>query len=125
MRLRTGNVRLNWSHTSLTAGQDSPLFSPLSPTSVISLAYPECSYSGNLWSWRREIKVQHWLWVPNSQRLTLAAGIVDPLTGELPSSQFERLPQAGEASRQPGYTARIGWSKATSEDRPLSIAASG
>ncbi|HWY71764.1 MAG TPA: hypothetical protein VNX88_24060 [Terriglobales bacterium] len=125
MRLRTGNVRLNWSHTSLTAGQDSPLFSPLSPTSVISLVYPEFSYSGNLWTWTPQINVQHWFALPNSQRLTLAAGIVDPLTGELPSSQFERLPQAGEASRQPGYTARIGWSRATSEDRPLAIAASG
>lgn len=125
MRLRTGNVRLNWAHTSLTAGQDSPLFSPLSPTSVISLAYPEFSYAGNLWTWTPQMNVQHWFPLPNSQRVTVAAGIVDPLTGELPSSQFERLPQAGESSRQPGYTARIGWSKATSEDRPLSIGASG
>lgn len=125
MRLRTGNVRLNWSHTSLTAGQDSPPFSPLSPTSVISLAYPEFSYSGNLWTWTPQIQVQHWFALPNAQRITLAAGIVDPLTGEPPSSQFERLPQAGEASKQPGYSARIGWSKSTSEDRPLSIGASG
>lgn len=125
MRLRTGNVRLNWSHTSLTAGQDSPVFSPLSPTSIISLAQPEFSYSGNLWTWTPQIQVQHWFGLPNSQRLTITAGIVDSLTGEPPSSQFERQAQAGEASRQPGYAARIGWSGSRNEDRPLSIAASG
>jgi len=125
MRLRTGNVRLDWSHTSLTAGQDSPVFSPLSPTSIISLAQPEFSYSGNLWTWTPQIHVQHWFALPNSQRVTLTAGIVDSLTGEPPSSQFERAAQAGEASRQPGYAARIGWSKSANEDRPLSFAASG
>ena len=125
MRLRTGNVRLNWSRTSLSAGQDSPLFSPLSPTSLISLAQPEFSYSGNLWTWTPQIQVQHWFDLPDSQRLTLAASVLDALTGEPPSSQFERLPQAGEASRQPGYAARIGWSRSVDEDRPLSIGASG
>ena len=125
MRLRTGNVRFNWSRTSLTAGQDAPLFSPLSPTSIISLAQPEFSYSGNLWTWTPQIQVQHWFGLPSSQRITVTAGIVDSLTGEPPSSQFERLAQAGEASRQPGYTARVAWSRATDEDRPLSIAAGG
>ena len=125
MRLRTGNVRLNWSRTSLSAGQDSPLFSPLSPTSLISLAYPEFSYSGNLWTWTPQIQVQHWFALPGSQRITLAASVLDPLTGEPPTSQFERQAQAGEASRQPGYAARIGWSRSLDEDRPLSIGASG
>jgi len=125
MRLRTGNVRLDWSHTSFTAGQDSPLFSPLSPTSLISLAQPEFSYGGNLWTWTPQIQVQHWFALPSGQRMTVTAGVLDPLTGELPSSQFERQAQAGEASRQPGYSARIGWSKSASEDRPLSIAAGG
>src|SRR5205823_660010 len=86
---------------------------------------PEFSYSGNLWTWTPQIQVQHWFQLPNAQRITFAAGIIDPLTGEPPTSQFERLPQAGEASRQPGYSARIGWSKSNNEDRPLSIGASG
>lgn len=125
MRLRTGNLRFDWSHTSLIAGQDSPMFSPLSPTSFIALAQPEFSYAGNLWTWVPQIQLQHWFDLPRSQRVTLAAGLLDPLTGEPPRSQFERSPQSGESSRQPGYSARVGWASAKDEDQPLSITAGG
>lgn len=121
MRLRTGNIRLNWSHTALVAGQDAPMFSPLSPTSVIALAQPEFSYAGNLWTWVPQLQVQHWVDIGHSQRLSLSAGILDSLTGEPPRSQFERAAQAGEASRQPGYSARIGWSDLSKEDHPLAF----
>src|SRR2546422_11472799 len=50
-RLRTGVVRLEWPNTSLIGGQDAPFFSPLSPSSIASLALPEFAYSGNLWNW--------------------------------------------------------------------------
>ncbi|HVH86205.1 MAG TPA: hypothetical protein VM912_05735 [Terriglobales bacterium] len=125
MRLRTGNVRLEWSHTALTAGQDAPMFSPLSPTSLIALAEPEFAYAGNLWTWVPQVQVQHWFNVGAAQRLSVAAGVLDPLTGETPRSQSYRTSQAGEASRQPGYSARIGWSSLKDEDRPLSFSAGG
>ena len=125
MRLRTGNVRLDWSHTSLSAGQDSPMFSALSPTSLISLAQPEFSYTGNLWTWVPQIQLQHWFDLGSSQRFTLSAGVLDPLTGEPPRSQFDRTAQAGEVSRQPGYSARVGWSNLRNEDRQISLTAGG
>ena len=125
MRLRTGNVRLEWSHTSLTAGQDAPMFSPISPTSLISLATPGFAYAGNLWTWVPQVQVQHWIDLGRAQRLTFAAGLLDPLTGETPRAESYRVPQAGEAGRQPGYSARIGWSSFKDEDRPLSFAAGG
>jgi len=125
MRLRTGNVKLEWSHTSLAAGQDAPMFSPISPTSLISLASPEFAYAGNLWTWVPQVQVQHWIDLGRAQRLTFAAGLLDPLTGETPRTESYRVPQAGEAGRQPGYSARIGWSSFKDEDRPLSFAAGG
>ena len=125
MRLRTGNIRLNWSQTTLIAGQDTPMFSPLSPTSVIALAQPEFAYAGNLWNWVPQLQVQHWEPIGRSQRLTVAAGILDPLTGEVPPLQFPRAAQAGEASRQPGYSARIGWSDLSNEDRPTTVSVGG
>jgi regulator of replication initiation timing len=125
MRLRTGNVRFNWSHTSLSAGQDSPMFSPFSPTSVIALAQPEFSYTGNLWTWVPQLQLQHWIGLGAAQRLTFAAGILDPLTGEPPRSQFDRAAQAGEVLRQPGYSARVGWANPSNEDRPVSLTIGG
>ena len=121
MRLRTGNVRMNWSHTSITAGQNAPMFSASSPTSLIALAQPEFAYSGNLWTWVPQLQVQHWIDLGNSQRLNFSAGILDPLTGESPRGQFYRAAGAGELSRQPGYSARIGWSGGRDEDHPASF----
>ena len=125
MRLRTGNVRMNWSHTSITAGQDAPMFSPTSPTSLISLAQPEFAYTGNLWTWVPQVQLQHWVDLGNSQRVNFSAGILDPLTGETPRGQFYRAAGAGELSRQPGYSARIGWSGGKDEDHPASFNVGG
>jgi cell division protein FtsB len=124
MRLRTAVVRMDWPRTSLIAGQDAPFFSPLSPTSLASLALPALSYSGNLWTWVPQLRVEHRIVAGENSRFTIQAGILDPLTGERPGLQFERLPQAGEASRQPGYATRVAWSSG-SEDRPAALGVGG
>ncbi len=121
MRLRTGNVRVNWSHTSITAGQDAPMFSVISPTSLIALAQPEFAYTGNLWTWVPQLQLQRRIDLGNSQRLNFAVGVLDALTGESPRGQFYRAAGAGELSRQPGYSARIGWSGGKDEDHLASL----
>jgi regulator of replication initiation timing len=59
VRLRTANMRLDWEHTSLIVGQDSLFISPLSPTSFASLAIPSLGYSGNLWAWTPQLRVEN------------------------------------------------------------------
>jgi regulator of replication initiation timing len=110
-RLRTGAVRLTWPRTTIVAGQDAPFFSPRSPTSVATLALPEFAYSGNLWTWIPQARLERRLDLSESSSVLLQGGILDPLTGELPSSQFLRTAGAGEASRQPAYAARTAWSR--------------
>jgi hypothetical protein len=109
-RLRTGVVRLESPNTSLVAGQDAPFFSPLSPTSIASIAEPAFSYSGNLWSWIPQVRLERRLALGENSRLVLQGGILDPLSGEVSYSQYLRTPVAGEASRQPAYAARVAWS---------------
>ena len=109
-RLRTGVVSLAWQNTTVVAGQDLPFFSPLSPTSVASLAVPEFSYSGNLWGWIPQVRVERRLNITENSSFLLQGGILDPLTGEPPISEYFRTPQAGEASRQPAYALRTAWS---------------
>jgi hypothetical protein len=109
-RLRTGTVRLTWPRTTIVAGQDVPFFSPLSPTSVAALALPEFAYSGNLWTWIPQARIERRVDLKGDANVLLQGGILDPLTGEVPSSQFLRTPGAGEASRQPAYAARGAWS---------------
>jgi hypothetical protein len=107
MRLRTGVVRLDWQKTAVVAGQDAPFFSPLSPTSLATVAEPALSYSGNLWSWLPQVRIERKLVSSGRRSLLLQGGILDSLTGDPPQAQAERLPQAGEISRQPAYAMRL------------------
>ncbi len=124
MRLRTATVRMDWDRTSIVVGQDAPFFSPLSPTSIASLGYPAFSYAGNLWTWIPQVRLEHRanLWGTNS--ITLQGGLLDPLSGEPPTSETYRVPQAGERSRQPAYASRIAWTHGP-DDRPLTLGVGG
>src|SRR5262249_8958474 len=119
-RLRTAMVRWVSPATTIAAGQDVPFFSPLSPTSVASISVPALSYSGNLWTWTPQMRVEHRLDLRGDSHVLLQGGILDPLTGGSPPDQFLRMPQAAEASRQPAYATRVGWSRPLS-DRELTI----
>ena len=123
VRLRTANMRLDWEHTSLIVGQDGLFISPFSPTSFASLAIPSLGYSGNLWAWTPQLRVEHKFDFSGGQNVIVQAGILDNVTGE-PSYGSHRLPQAGEISGQPAFAARISWSKDLN-GRPMAFGTSG
>jgi hypothetical protein len=108
-RLRTGTVSMNWPKTTLIAGQDAPFFSPLSPSSIASVALPAFSYSGNLWTWIPQIRLERRLDLTENSNILLQGGLLDPLNGEVPAYQYYRVPQAGEASRRPASAVRAAW----------------
>lgn len=110
VRLRTAVVRLDWDNTSLIAGQDTLFFAPLQPTSLASIALPALAYAGNLWTWTPQIDVEHRVNLSDDSQLSLEAGLLDALDGELPYDSYYRSPSAGESSRQPAYAGHVGWS---------------
>ncbi len=110
VRMRTATMRLDWTNTSIIAGQDHLFFAPLSPTSLATLATPALSYAGNLWAWTPQVRVEHRFHLSDASNVTLEAGILDSLTGDLPELGTDRLPSWGEESGQPAYAARISWS---------------
>jgi hypothetical protein len=113
VRLRTATMRFDWKDTGLVVGQDQLFFAPNSPTSFASLIVPALSYSGNLWAWTPQMRVEHRIALSEDSTLTLQGGILDPLTGEPPyydDYTWYRKPQAGELARQPAYAARIAYS---------------
>ncbi len=123
-RLQTASLRLDWKNTSVVAGQDALFFSPLSPTSFASLAIPAFAYSGNLWGWTPQVRVERRFDLADQQTLTVQAGILDNLDWETPSNPFYRSAQAGELSGQPAYAMRTAWSRPVF-DHFLTIAAAG
>lgn len=123
VRLRTASMHLDWNRTSIVVGQDSLFISPDTPTSFASLVIPSLGYSGNLWAWTPQVRVEHKFDLGNDQNVILQAGILDNVTGE-PSYGTHRQPQAGESSGQPAYAVRTGWSK-NLNGRPLTFGVSG
>ena len=111
MRLRTGTVRFDWTDTSIVGGQDSLFFAPLSPTSIATLAIPALAYSGNLWSWTPQIRVEHKFNVSEFSTVSVQVGILDNLSGDVPPSQYNRYSSWGEDSGQPAYAARLSWTQ--------------
>lgn len=103
VRLRTATVRVDWARTSVIVGQDAPFISPLSPASVASLAYPAFSYSGNLWNWIPQARVEHRLDLSERNAISIQGGIFEPAT---------------RGSQQPGYGTRLALSHGD-RDRPL------
>jgi cell division septum initiation protein DivIVA len=107
VRLRTASMRMDWENTSVVAGQDALFFSPNSPTSFASLAIPAFGYSGNLWGWVPQVRIEHRFDLSDKQKILIQGGILDNLVGEPPYTVFLRAPQAGESSAQPAYAARV------------------
>ena len=123
-RLQTASVHLDWRDTSVIAGQDSLFISPLSPTSFASLATPALAYSGNLWGWTPQIRVEHRFDLADQQTLTLQGGILDNLDWEQPSDPYVRSATAGESTGQPAYAIRTAWSRPLF-GHPLSFGTAG
>ncbi|MBI2816415.1 MAG: hypothetical protein HYX72_05720 [Acidobacteria bacterium] len=112
VRMRTARIAFEWPHTSIVAGQDTPFFSPLSPTSLASTAYPALSAAGNLWVWTPQVRVEHRAALWENSSLLLQGGILDALTGEPPGYSYYRVPQAGERAGAPAYAARAAFTRA-------------
>jgi hypothetical protein len=110
-RLRTGTVRFDWTNTSIVAGQDALFFAPLAPTSLASLAIPALSYSGDLWGWTPQLRVEQRFHLSESSNLLLQGGVLESLTGDVPGAQDTRTPTWGEESNEPAYAARLAWTR--------------
>jgi hypothetical protein len=110
-RLRTGTIRFDWDKTSIIAGQDTLFIAPLAPTSLATLAIPALAYSGNLWSWAPQIRVEHRITLSDNSSLSLQGGILNSLSGDVPPSSYYRYPTWGESSGQPAYATRLAWSR--------------
>jgi hypothetical protein len=114
VRIRTGTFRMDWKNTSLIAGQDALFFAPLSPTSLASIATPPLSYSGNLWGWTPQVRVEHRISLTENGTLKVSAGLMVPLSGDVPSEVSPNRESAwGEQSGVPSPAAHIAWEQKT------------
>ncbi len=108
LRLRTAHAGLRWQNTEAFVEQDRSLLAPNAPSSLVAVAQPEFSWSGNLWTWNPQIGVSHQIGLTSSNRLKLQAGLIDTADPQLPGAppNMSTISRA-ERSRWPGTEARI------------------
>lgn len=58
LRLRTATVDLAWRNTTVSVGQDKPIFAPREPDSLAQVAASPLSNAGNLWLWQPQARVE-------------------------------------------------------------------
>jgi hypothetical protein len=122
-RLRIARLRLDWKNTSVVGGLDTPLFSPLLPTSYLTVAEPALSAAGNMWTWTPQVRVEHRFEFEPAQ-LKIEAGLLDPISVSTVVNNYLRVPTPGESSRQPAYALRVSAGN-KNEARPLEIGIGG
>jgi len=106
VRMREAQISLDWNQTTVQAEYAGPLISPLSPTSYATVAQPAFSASGNLWTWSPQVRLEQRLALSDQSRLAFEVGLIDP---QSPSYTTGQLNSPVEASRRPGYEARISY----------------
>ena len=120
--LRIARLQFDWSKFSVTGGLETPLFSPNTPTSYLSLAVPALAGAGNLWNWTPEIRAERRFDFTSSE-VKIEAGVLDS-TGYSVSGANARVPTPGESSRQPVYALRVSGNNRV-EDHAIAFGVSG
>jgi hypothetical protein len=119
--LRTAEIDLDWQHTQVTAGLESPLISPLSPTSFATVAEPSLAWAGNLWTWLPQITFEQRIGMPRGADAEFGFGLLDPESGDVTGEVAYGIPRA---NLQPGYEARTAWEWGE-KSRPFELGANG
>ena len=118
-RLRLANFKLTKNDFSLVFGQDWTIFAPLSPTSMMHVAIPEFSSSGNLWNRFPQIRFEYKAKLDDKNSLLFQGAFLRPLgaditptvnqTDEFGAGELANLPFVqGRVSANFGTSATIG-----------------
>ena len=118
-RLRLANFKLTKNDFSLLFGQDWTIFAPLSPNSMMHVAIPEFSSSGNLWNRFPQIRFEYKAKLDDKNSLLFQGAFLRPLgaditptvnqTDEFGAGELANLPFVqGRVSANFGTSATVG-----------------
>ncbi len=124
VRMRTGGITWQGSNDLLRAGYEGPLISPLSPTSIATVAQPALAWSGNLWTWAPQVRWEHLFPLNADRHAGFEFGLYDAAYTADYSNEAYRSVSPGEAARQPGYESRISY-RTGKDARELALGAAG
>ncbi len=124
VRMRTAGIAWESQSDLLRLGYDEPLISPLSPTSIATVAEPSLAWSGNLWTWAPQLRWEHRFTISDDRQVGFEFGLYDPSYTAENEIEAERSVSPGEAARQPGYETRFSYRSGKGE-RALRLGVAG
>jgi hypothetical protein len=121
LHLRTADVYLDWKSRQVSAGLQTPLITPLSPTSFATVGLPALAWSGNLWTWLPQATFTQRKAIGDSAHAAFGFGLLDPQAADVTSGQIYGTTRR---NLQPGYEGRFAYEWGDSS-RPYELGANG
>ncbi len=103
-RLRVATLDLVWKNTTVTFGQDKPIFAPREPDSLAQVGLSPLTAAGNLWIWQPQARVEHRFAFGDSGGLNAQVGVYQTNEGGagVPAEYSATTPRA-----RPGFQGRF------------------
>jgi hypothetical protein len=120
VRLRTGEIELDWKNRSLLLGVEKPIFNPREPSSLAQLAVSPLTGAGNLWLWLPQARFEQDLSFARDTGLRAQIGVIQTReAAPYPSA----TPFTGTVEpARPGLEGRFEFFHRFDEDRRVEIA---
>jgi hypothetical protein len=75
VRLRTAEIDLDWTNTSIMFGQAKPMISPRDPDSLAQVGVSPLTGAGNLWLWQPQARIEQRVKLGNNTGLRAQVGV--------------------------------------------------
>jgi len=125
VRLRTASIKLDWTHTTVTVGQEKPIISPRDPNSYAQVGVSPLTGAGNLWIWQPQIRVEQRFSFDSNTGLRAQVGVFQTsLFNSTVNADSYAAPAPGQPSENsnPGAEARLEMWRQWGETGRLEIA---
>ena len=109
LRLRTAHAYLQWKASQVFFSLDRPLVAPNVPTSLVSTAQPNLSWSGDLWTWNPQVGARHDIALGTHRYLQVEGALMDVQDPHLPNVTSAASFTLAQRSRWPGVESRAAY----------------
>ncbi|HTX38216.1 MAG TPA: hypothetical protein VME43_24470 [Bryobacteraceae bacterium] len=120
LRMRTGEIEIDWLTRSIMVGVEKPIFNPREPSSLAQVGVSPLTGAGNLWLWLPQVRVEQDFHFSQNTGLRAQMGVIETReTGPYTGSTFTGTVEAA----RPGLEGRYEFFDNLDSDRHLEMAA--
>ena len=119
VRLRTGEIEVDWASRSIMVGVEKPIFNPREPSSLAQMGVSPLTGAGNLWLWLPQVRLEQDFHFGERTGLRAQMGVIQTReAGPYPGATFTGTVEA----TRPGIEGRYEFFHNFDDERKLEIA---